>query len=220
VAAAWWPSLAIGAALATVTGTTGFVSYTHISALSLELHQSWKTAHLMPVFIDGQIVIGSVFYMVIDGWKRLLGLLGVVPGLAESVFANWESGIAHGLRAAAWATVAAQAFAVSSFLFERWLQTGTLKRGRGGQPPLTVPAASTLPVGCGHGVADSRAEQARDAYLHLRDCWGGNPSYRGIGAAFDTHHDTVRQLVMAADGEQPAGADQGPAPAELTVAAS
>lgn len=120
-------SLAIGLSLGVVAGTTGFVSYTHISALTMALGQSWKTAHLYPLFIDGQIVIGSVIYMTLAGRKRWLGLAGIVPGVLESLFANWESAATrgpwlHGLEAHAWATVAAQAFAVSSFLFERWLK--------------------------------------------------------------------------------------------------
>ena len=121
-------SLAIGWSLAIVAATTGFVSYTHISALTLSLGQSWKNAHLYPLFIDGQIVIGSVYFMTRDGKRRWLGLLGIVPGVAESLFANWESATGSalhswlGFESHAWATVAAQAFAVSSFLFERWLK--------------------------------------------------------------------------------------------------
>jgi hypothetical protein len=115
-------ALVIGLALATVACTTGFVSYTHISALTLQVHQSWKTAHLTPIFIDGQIIIGSAVYMTLPGRGRWWGMLGMIPGLAESLYANWESGALYGHRAAVWATVAAQAFAVSTFLFERWLK--------------------------------------------------------------------------------------------------
>lgn len=120
-------SLAIGWSLATVAVTTGFVSYTHITALTLDMGQSWKNSHLYPLFIDGQIVIGSIYFMTRNGKRRWLGLLGIVPGVAESLFANWESSNVtgswlHVYSAHAWATVAAQAFAVSSFLFERWLK--------------------------------------------------------------------------------------------------
>ena len=202
--AAWGQALLIGGALATVAMTTGFVSYTHISALTLELHQSWKTAHLTPIFIDGQIVIGSAYYMVTKDAKRWWGLLGIAPGLVESLFANWESGISHGLLAAAWALVAAQAFAVSSFLFERWLK----ERGEGKAANVV-----TVTVGCGHGVADDRDTRIRDAYFHMRDCLGGKPSYRGIGAAFDVHNEIVRQLVtsLAVDGGDEADDEQVPA---------
>lgn len=122
----------VGAALATVTAVTGFISYTHICALTLELHQSWKTAHLMPLAVDGQIVIGGAV-LATDRRGRWWGLVGVAPGLAESLFANWESGIQHGHLAAIWATVAAQAFAVSSFLFERWLKSRVSAGGQGGE---------------------------------------------------------------------------------------
>ena len=122
---AWGGPLVVGAALATVTAVTGFISYTHICALTLQLHQSWKTAHLMPLAVDGQIVIGGAVLAGITGRGRWWGLVGVVPGLLESLFANWESGIAHGLLPAVWAMVAAQSFACSSFLFEKWLRRVT-----------------------------------------------------------------------------------------------
>lgn len=130
---AWVGPLVVGGALATVTVVTGFISYTHICALTLQLHQSWKTAHLMPLSVDGQIVIGGAVLASINGRGRWWGLVGVVPGLGESMFANWESGIAHGLLPAAWAMVAAQSFAVSSFLFERWIKRVTAG-GQDGKP--------------------------------------------------------------------------------------
>lgn len=129
---AWGAALVVGGALATVTAVTGFISYTHICALTLELHQSWKTAHLMPLAVDGQIVIGGAV-LAADHRGRWWGLVGVLPGLGESLFANWESGIAHGHVAAAAAMVAAQAFAVSSFLFERWLKSRVSAGGQGGE---------------------------------------------------------------------------------------
>ena len=143
---AWGGALVIGATLATVAGVTGFISYTHICALTLSLHQSWKTAHLMPLAVDGQIVIGSVVYMSLPGRNRFWGLVGIAPGLAESLFANWESGISRGRLDASWATVAAQAFAVSSFLFERWLKAQAAKAGHAA-PHAPVPEeASAAPA--------------------------------------------------------------------------
>jgi hypothetical protein len=117
-------SLTVGSALATVVFSSGFISYTHICALTLAEHGSWKTAHLQPLCIDGQIVIGSASFM--DGrnrWQKAAGLLlGVLPGIGESLFANWESGGGTAsVHSALWATVPAQAFACSAFLFERWL---------------------------------------------------------------------------------------------------
>lgn len=126
---AWGGSLVVGGALATVAAVAGFISYTHICALTLQLDQSWKTAHLTPFAVDGQIIIGGAVLATVTGWPKHYGWLGVVPGLAESLFANWESGIVHGIIPAIWATVAAQAFASSSFLFERWLKSRITARG-------------------------------------------------------------------------------------------
>jgi hypothetical protein len=124
--------LTAGLALATVAFTSGFISYTHICALTLQQHGSWKTAHLMPLAVDMQIVMGSVYFMGNEGRKRRwAGLLGIVPGIGESLIANWQSGIVHGLFAAGWATVPAQAFACSAFLFERWLYARKAARSAG-----------------------------------------------------------------------------------------
>jgi len=192
--AEWGPALAIGTAFAIVVGGTGFVSYTHISALMLTAHQSWKTSHIMPLVIDGQIVIGSVFFMVLTGWQRFLGLIGIVPGVIESLYANWESGIIYGVRDAVIAAVAAQVFACSSFLFERWLKA---RATQGGTPEARI---VTVTVGCGHGVAEDRDGRIRDAWFHLKDCLGGEPSYRGVGQVLGVHNEIVRQVVMAVAG--------------------
>lgn len=189
------PALVVAATFAAVVGTTGFVSYTHISALMLQAHQSWKTAHLTPLFVDGQIVIGSVFFLVVAGKQRFLGLIGVVPGILESLYANWESGIIYGRRDAVIAAVAAQVFAGSSFLFERWLKSRAGER---------VAHVVTVTVGCGHGVAHDRDDLIRDAWFHMQDCLGAKPSYRAIGAAFDVHNEIVRKLVTPV---APAGGD-------------
>jgi hypothetical protein len=128
----WGGALVVGGALATVATVAGFISYTHICALTLQLHQSWKTAHLIPLAVDGQLTIGSAVLATATGRQKHWGWLGVIPGLGESLFANWESGIVHGYTAAIWATVAAQAFAVSGFLFERWLKSRISARSQGG----------------------------------------------------------------------------------------
>lgn len=130
--ARWGAPFAVGGSLAVVAVVTGFISYTHICALTLALNQSWKTAHLMALAVDGQIVIGGAV-LAMAGRGRWWGLVGVVPGLAESLFANWESGAPHGHLAAVWATVAAQSFACSSLLFEKWLRNRVSARGQGGE---------------------------------------------------------------------------------------
>jgi hypothetical protein len=137
---------AVGIALAVVVASTGFVSYTHICALTLAVGQSWKTAHLMPFAIDGQIVIGSFVVTRLAGRPRWWGLAGILPGLAESLYANWESGIAHGRTAAIWAAVAAESFAVSSALFELWMKNRKTALGRQGEarPATTEQALGIL----------------------------------------------------------------------------
>jgi hypothetical protein len=133
-------ALAVGLSLATVTLATGFISYTHISALTVEFWQNWKTAHLMPLAVDGQIVIGSVYFMEHSGEKRRwLGLIGVVPGIAESLYSNWESVTPPpgtpwlvSFEAHLWATVPAQAFACSTILFERWVHSRRQAQGKPG----------------------------------------------------------------------------------------
>ncbi len=143
-------ALVVGAALATVATVAGFISYTHICALTLQLHQSWKTAHLMPLAVDGQIVIGGAVLATVAGRQKWCGLVGVVPGLAESLFANWESGIVHDRTSAIWATVAAQAFAGSSFLFELWLRKRKAARGQHAEAgEVTTEAALALLLGSG-----------------------------------------------------------------------
>lgn len=116
-------SLVVGSAMATVSFCSGFISYTHICALTLREGGSWKVAHLYPFCIDGQLVIGSWYLMGGKTWKSKTAgaVLGVVPGIGESLYANWQSGVAHGYWSAGWATVPAQAFACSTILFERWL---------------------------------------------------------------------------------------------------
>lgn len=181
-------ALVIAAAFATVVGGTGFVSYTHICALLLQAHQSWKTAHVIPLAIDGQIIIGSVIFMVLRRWWCLLGLIGIIPGILESLYANWESGAVYGFRDAAIAAVASQVFAGSSFMFERWL------KAQGGRHMAHV---RLVTVGCGHGVAEDRDGRILDAWNHIKHCLAGEPSYRGIGSMLGVHNEIVRQVVTS-----------------------
>lgn len=162
----WFADAVVGFALATVAFCTGFISYTHICALTLNEDQSWKTAHLMPLAIDGQIVIGSAYFMAHDDKRRWWGLIGIVPGVLESLFANWESGIVHGLWAAGWATVPAQAFACSTFLFERWLKSRrtvhpAVQEDVQPHVPETVQPVVEQPAGTGTGWPESEPQRPR-----------------------------------------------------------
>jgi hypothetical protein len=199
-------SLAIGWSLATVAVTTGFVSYTHITALTLDMGQSWKNSHLYPLFIDGQIVIGSIYFMTRDGKRRWLGLLGIVPGVLESLFANWQSSNVtgswlHVYGSHAWATVAAQAFAVSSFLFERWL------KDRGALPSMTTAAPQVQP-----DVQEPVQENVQPAMQQLAEEHHEPPVLRRVPAARPDEDDErlplpedegeLRELVLGTPGNQ------------------
>jgi hypothetical protein len=118
----WWPKVTSGLALAAVAGTAGVISYSHIYRLTLALHQSVMVARLMPIAVDGLVVVGSVVLLQSAPGQRWLGWVGVGPGVAISLFANVESGISYGPLAAAWAGIPAVAFALSTFMFERWLK--------------------------------------------------------------------------------------------------
>ena len=202
-----WPTIAApapmtaGLALAAVAAVTGFISYTHICALTLELHQSWKTAHLMPFAVDGQIVVGSVVLLAGRGRTAWWGWLGIVPGLAESLFANWESGIAHGLLAAVWATVPAQAFAGSTFMFERWLKAQLRTASSDfAAVPASAPVPVPVPAMNGHGT---EAERLFAGELAAGDV----PSIRRIRAALHVGQERARQVQAHLETLTPAGRD-------------
>lgn len=195
---AWGPTMAAGLALATVATVAGIISYGHINALTLALHQSPLTGHLMPFGVDGQIVVGSVVLLTGRGRHAHWGWLGIVPGLAESLFANWESGITHGLLAATWATVPAQAFAVSTFMLERWAKSLFSQSSRGGQPETVsdgdVPDVQDADP-CPHSLALTADDAAVQAFLHARDCLGETLSQRELSAAFGISRPKVAELV-------------------------
>jgi hypothetical protein len=145
-------ALVIGLSLAVVAVTTGFISYTHISALTIAEHQSWKSAHLYPLAVDGQIAIGSVILMEVKGKHRWWGLVGFLPGLVESLIANWASGWqGHNLGAALWSTVPAQAFACSTFLFEMWLR---YRRRAGKTRPSVTSVLAAAPLAMARVAAE------------------------------------------------------------------
>lgn len=126
-----WARLLSGAAILAVAGVSGVISYGHIYDLSLALHQGVLAARLMPVAIDGLIVVGSV--VLLESGSRL-GWLGVGPGLALSVFANLESGLRFGALSAVWAAIPSLSFFLATFIFERWLKAQAAA--------VTIPAAS------------------------------------------------------------------------------
>jgi hypothetical protein len=116
---------ATGLAVLAVATIAAIVSYQHIEDVSLSLHQTLLAARLMPFGMDGLITIGSV--VLLQGGR--LGWLGIGPGLAISLFANWESAIRYGVLAAIWAAVPALSFFIASFILERWLSSMRPKAG-------------------------------------------------------------------------------------------
>lgn len=104
--------------VAVVAVMAGKVSYSHITALGLRTFQGPTDAHLLAVPIDGLIVAGSVLLAA----GSALGWLGVIPGVAATLFANLQYGLPHGALPAAVSTWPAVAFTVACFMLERWLR--------------------------------------------------------------------------------------------------
>ena len=167
-----WSKLASGAAILAVAAVAGLISYTHIYDLTLALHQSVLAARLMPVAIDGLILMGSV--VLLQSGSRL-GWLGVGPGVALSLFANVESGVRYGPLSAVWAAIPSVSFFLSTFIFERWLVAQaksaaipapamagqTVASGVPEIEPLTVlpRTAPTAPADTAQTVAPTRARR-------------------------------------------------------------
>jgi hypothetical protein len=93
---AYWSRLTAGLAITSVALVAGVVSYDHIYRLTLTLHQPPLVARLMPFGVDGLIVAGSVVLLQSVPGQRWLGWIGVGPGVAISLFANFESAIRFG----------------------------------------------------------------------------------------------------------------------------
>jgi hypothetical protein len=135
------PRLISGAAILAVAVVAGWVSFAHIYELSLTLHQSVMVARLMPVGIDGLVVVGSV--VLLQGGR--LGWLGVGPGVGLSLFANVESGIRYGWLAAVWAGIPALSFFLATFILENWAK-GQAKRTPAAAVIEPVSAPESAPV--------------------------------------------------------------------------
>lgn len=197
----WGPGLVAGLALATVGAAAGTISYTHIDALTMALGGSGLAGHLMPVAVDGQIIVGSFILLTATGATARWGWLGIGCGLAESLFANWESGISRGYFAAGWAMVAALAFAVASFSFERWVKAQFSQGGSGGsrgsaeQEAEEAATEGELSNPCTHTVGGTAEQALVQAHLHARDCLGEPISQRALAASFGIGRPRVAELV-------------------------
>lgn len=142
-----WSRIAAGLAIAAVAAVTGTISYTHIFDLTRALHQSVMVAQIMPIGIDGLVIVGAVVLLQAGPGERWLGWLGIGPGVAISLFANIESGIRYGWLAAVWAGIPAVSFALASFILEHWLasQAAATAPAPGGAAKTAV-AAVPVPV--------------------------------------------------------------------------
>jgi hypothetical protein len=190
---AWSSRLTAGLALVVVASVTGVISYTHVYDLTVSLHQPVMVARLMPFGVDGLIVVGSVVLLQAAPGQTWLGWLGVIPGVAASLFANVESGLHWGPLAAGWAGVPAASFALATFLLERWLkaQGGTQATSEHGSGVSEDMPASRCP----HGVAASAEDAVVQAFLHARDCAQMPLSQRHLAAAFGVSRPKVAELV-------------------------
>lgn len=208
-----WDKLTIAAAVpvAIVAIIAGVVSYGHIEALALSVHQSLAAARMLPFSVDFLIVAGSV--IILAGYW--LGWLGVAFGVAGTLYANVMSGLPYGPVSATIAAWPAVAFTVASFLLERWLKRQVSQGGQGGtevaapvvnpyrnltDDELIMGADPTRTATCGHTVAGTPEENVVQAYLHGRDCLGDVPSQRHLAATHGIHRTKVAALVGPLNG--------------------
>jgi Protein of unknown function (DUF2637) len=136
-------ALLAAAPVAAVAVIAGIVSFSHIEALGLRTGQSIADARLLPLAVDGLIVAGSVILLA-GSW---LGWLGVIPGIAATLFANVASGLPRGPLAATVAAWPALAFSVATFMLERWL------KAQAAAAPAGVPGVPAALNGHAHAAA-------------------------------------------------------------------
>jgi hypothetical protein len=210
--ATFTPRLVGWLALGGVSVIAGIASYFHAFAVVQAAGATFPVSYLVPALADLVILGASADLLTASraGDKRPhLTMVALAVGIVVTLAMNVAAADPH--EVPKWLVNGWPALAFTLALESL---AGLVRRGRGGGAQA-APAVSAITVGCGHGVAETRDERLLDAYTHLRDCLGADPSYRGIGAAFGVHHDTVRQLVMAADGEASA-----PVPSPIREAGS
>lgn len=197
-------------ALAGVSLIAGVASYFHAFAVVDASGATAPVSYLVPALADLVILGASADLLAASragAGRPRLTMVALGVGIAVTLAMNVAAGNPHAVPK--WLVNGWPALAFTLALESL---AGLVRRGRGGAALSSAPAAVPVTAGCGHGAAGDRDGRLLDAYLHMRDCLGAKPSYRGIGMAFDVHHDTVRQLVMAADGGQP-----GEMPGEVPV---
>jgi hypothetical protein len=200
-------------ALGGVSLIAGVASYFHALSVVQAAGAVAPVSWLVPALAD-LVILGASADMIAASRARAgrsaLTMVALAVGIAVTLAMNVAAGSGHGLGGRLVAGWPALAFTLALESL-----AGLVRRGRGGPGDAPAPAASAVEVvtvGCGHGVAETREERAVEAYLHLRDCLGANPSYRQLGQAFGIHHDTVGQLVKAAlNGHAEAAPEEVPA---------
>lgn len=199
-------------ALGGVSLIAGVASYFHalqvVQAAGAVAPVSW----LVPALAD-LVILGASADMIAASRARAgrskLTMVALAVGIAVTLAMNVAAGSGHGLGGRLVAGWPALAFTLALESL-----AGLVRRGRGGASDAPAPAAQAVAGGCGHGVAQTTEERVVDAYLHLRDCLGAQPSYRQLGQAFGMHHATADRLVKAAlNGHADPVADEVPASA-------
>jgi hypothetical protein len=178
----WWRLV-----FAAVGAVAAVVSYGHIVNLFLKWHQTPLDAHLMPIAIDGLIIIGAGAAKSGQTW---LGWSAIGPGLAASLYANVMNGLPYGRGAAmgsGWATIA---LFLATNVMERW-------------KPAQVSQGGQLLATCGHEDGQTPEQVATNAYLHARDCIGVPISQREIARVSGLHRTKVAALVGPLNGQHP-----------------
>lgn len=210
-------------ALAGVSLIAGVASYFHALAVVQGAGATAPVSYLVPALAD-LVILGASADMIAasrqGAGRPRLTMLSLGVGIAVTLAMNVAAGSDHGLGGRLVAGWPALAFTLALESL-----AGLVRRGRGGSLTSPAPAAVTA-GGCGHGVAESAEDRVLDAYLHMRDCLGGKPSFRDLGRAFGVHHATVAQVVreaLAGDDAEAAqeprtGAADTPGPGALTFA--
>ena len=153
-----WTRQALIAAVpvAAVAVIAGIVSYGHIETLALSVHQYLAAARMLPGSVDFLIVGGSVILLC----GSQLGWLGVIPGVAATLFANVESGLPYGPLSATVAAWPAVAFTLATLMLERWLKKQSVTSG------------TLAPAGAGTGLPAPPRQESRP-------CRGARPGAGG-----------------------------------------
>lgn len=207
-----WARLTGALAFAVVAAVTGRVSYIHIQALSLALHQPPGVARIMPFGVDGLIVVGSVALLQPPENQPWLGWVCVVPGSLVSLYANVMSSIADGVQSAFWAGVASMSFIAATYTLERWLKGQFSAGSQGGSAGSPDADAEDASAGGGEGDPEPAQPTTMEALRVLL----GTATQRDLAFALRVDRNRIlaweRQLdAAAAEVDEPPALEPVPA---------